>query len=371
MFLKKNNTSGYLLKILIAPLDWGLGHATRCIPIIQHLLNNGATVIVAASGATKQLLQQEFPQLEFIELAGYNIRYSHSKWQIFTLIKQLPRVLKTVKVENKWLTQVIKTHNIQAVISDNRFGLYNHTVPCVYITHQLAIKTGNNFSNWLAQNIHYYFINKYSTCWVPDSSDAQNNLAGELSHPKRRPNIPVSYLGVLSRFKKDVVEKKYDVLFLLSGPEPQRSIFEKIVINQQKNTNQRILLVRGLPNSKDVLNLLNKNVTIHNHMLAAALNIAILQSKLVVCRSGYTTLMDLTVLQQKAVIVPTPGQAEQEYLAAYHTKNNSFYTTQQGNFNLSEIQAAVAQISFVTTKVENNVCEKVIDEFVATLIKNQ
>jgi hypothetical protein len=200
-FQKINRNTGSK-RVLVAPLDWGLGHATRCIPIIYELLSLNMEVIIAAGGATKKLLEKEFPKLEFVYLRGYNVKYSNKKWLLpLTLLLQAPIIFTRIYQEKQWLKRAISTLQIDAVISDNRFGLYHSTTPCIYITHQLMIKTGNRFTEWLAKKIHYFFINKYTACWVPDNEHAPT-LAGELSHPKTLPLVPVKYLGPLSRFEK-------------------------------------------------------------------------------------------------------------------------------------------------------------------------
>ncbi len=368
MFFKKNNEFGYNPKILIAPLDWGLGHATRCIPIIHHLLNNGATVVVAADGAVKALLLQEFPQIEVLQLRGYNIRYNKRGWLGFALLLQLPKLINAILNENKWLKNILKTHSFDAVISDNRLGFYNNSIKCIYITHQLTIKTGNRFTEWLAQKIHYRFINKYNECWIPDAEN-ENNLSGDLAHPIKMPAIPVNYLEILSRFEKTATEKKYDLLILLSGPEPQRTVFENILLQQLDSFAGKILFIRGLPENNGLLHTSNKNVEVHNHLNAAGLNTALLQSKMVISRSGYTTIMDLLTLQQKAILVPTPGQTEQEYLGNYLLEKNIFYSTTQSSFILSHALTAATAFPFVFINTNNTAYKNVIDSFLEK-IKN-
>ena len=215
MIFSKINEISKKRKILVAPLDWGLGHATRRIPVIRTLLDNGLQVIVAADGMAKKLLQQEFPEIDFIYLPGYNILYSHNKyWLPLKIILQVPKILFRIFKEHISLKKIVKEHSIDAVISDNRFGLYHSGVPCVYITHQLLIKTGNRFSEKIAQKIHYWFIKKYNQCWVPDNGGIYN-VAGALSHPVHLPPN-VHYIGCISRFeKKETVEKIYDLLVLI------------------------------------------------------------------------------------------------------------------------------------------------------------
>lgn len=355
--------------VLVAPLDWGLGHATRCIPIIYTLISLNINVIVAVEGPVKNLLQKEFPDVVFTVLKGYKISYSKRKrWFYFSLLLQFPKILWRIYQENKWLKKIIAIHNIDAVISDNRFGLYTAKLPCIYITHQLKIKTGNYISEWIAQKIHYYFINKYTACWVPDNAGS-GNLAGALSHPEKLPAIPVQYIGPLSRFEKIVTEKKYDLLLLLSGPEPQRTILQELLIKELKDYRGNVLIVKGLPgNSEEELALNNTNkIAIVNHLPATALNEAIQQSVMIISRSGYTTVMDLSTLQQKAILIPTPGQTEQEYLAGYLMHQKFFFCTAQKNFSLKEALTKAALFNYESFYSSNEEYKKVVNEFVLQL----
>lgn len=323
------------LRILICPLDWGLGHATRCIPIIRELVTLDCEVVIAADKLTFSLLNQEFPSLHFISLQGYHVKYSQDKKNLpFTILSQIPKLIKRIRMEKKWLQKVIAEYKIDGVISDNRFGLHSPGIPCVYITHQLAIQTGSAIGDYIAQRIHYYFIKKYQQCWIPDFEEG--GLAGKLSHPKKMP-ANVTYIGALSRFQLLTgIEKKYDFLFLISGPEPQRTIFEEIILSCINELPGNILIVRGLPSSTKCISLTDDKVSIENHLSAASLNKAIHQSKLVISRSGYTTIMDLVKLGAKAMLVPTPGQTEQEYLAKYLHSKGYFYSVSPEKFSLKE-----------------------------------
>jgi uncharacterized protein (TIGR00661 family) len=348
-------------RVLIAPLDWGLGHATRCIPIIYELLNQHCTVIIAASGPTEKLLKNEFPQLIFLPLKGYNVQYSKRKSLLpLTIFFQIPSIIGAVFYENRWLKKIVKEKNIDLVISDNRFGLYHTIIPSVYITHQLLIKTGNRFTENIAQKIHFYFIKKFTCCWVPDVEN-DNNLAGELSHPKKYPDN-IKYIGPLSRFERKTAEKKYDLLILISGPEPQRSILEKLLLDQLQQFTGTILLVRGLPGNGFMDQ--QKNILIKNHLAANELSEAIQQSKLVIARSGYTTIMDLVKLQQAAVLIPTPGQTEQEYLAQYLAQQKIFYTIEQDKFMLEEVLQEVRNAHLEIPLMDMQQYKKIIADFI-------
>src|SRR5688572_2356311 len=198
------NSPGDKLFILLAPLDWGLGHATRCIPLINTLKKYRATVILAAEGPVANLWKEEFPDLEIVPLTGYRVRYAGGRKSfLLKILSQLPGIQKAVNQEHKWLNQFLKTYPIDAVISDNRLGINNIKVPSVYITHQLYIETGLSWLNGLARKFHFKFIRGFNECWVPDFEPVEKSLAGKLSHPKKIPGIPVRYIGPLSRFKKE------------------------------------------------------------------------------------------------------------------------------------------------------------------------
>jgi uncharacterized protein (TIGR00661 family) len=357
-------------RILISPLDWGLGHATRCIPIISTLIKQNCTVFVAAEGRLKILLQNEFPDLQCIELRGYRVKYSRYKfWMPIKLLIQFPKIIFRIYAENHWLKKIVRDNNIDAVISDNRMGLYHKKIPCVYITHQLSIKTGNSFTEGIAQKIHYHFINKFSACWVPDAK-GELNLAGELSHPVKLPKTPVTYLGILSRFEPKKMGAKYDICIILSGPDAQRNIFEKIILKDLLNVQGKIILVRGLPGVAAFQKQPNTSVEIKNHLPSGELNEIILQSKLVVCRSGYSSVMDLAKLQKKAILVPTPAQTEQEYLATYLHAQTLFFCVQQSNFSLPESIRKAGTFEFKKPGLSIGDYKNIIVNFVAGLGTN-
>ena len=322
--------------ILVAPLSWGLGHATRCIPIINELIVEGCTVMIAAEGAVEKLLITEFPELKILPLVGYDIKYSRNKfWLPIKIALQIPKILLAINSEHRWLKKAVEQYKIDAVISDNRYGLFHNAIPSVFITHQLLIKIGNRFSERISQKINYYFIKKYTECWVPDFARS-NNISGDLAHPTILPENE-KYIGCLSRFKKsDAIEKIYDLLILISGPEPQRTIFEDLLLDQLQSFTGNVLFVRGLPENNSLKKVKNESIKMVDHLPASEMNEAIQQSKLVISISGYTTIMDLIKLQQKAILIATPGQTEQEYLAQHLNKQKIFYCIEQNKFVLKD-----------------------------------
>lgn len=360
-------------KILIAPLDWGLGHATRSIPLIMSLLEEGCTIYIAADGQIRSLLQVEFPNATFLMLKGYKIQYAtQKKWMPLKIILQIPGILFSIYKEYQWLKNIVKKHSIDGVISDNRFGMYHTVIPSIYITHQLLIKTGNKFSESIARKFHYWFIKKYTQCWVPDF-EGKENIAGQLSHPKDLP-ANIKYIGCLSRFERhEAAEIQYDLLILLSGPEPQRAIFEKLLLLQLQQFSGKVLLVRGQPginetflNPKGISN----NIQIKNHLAAKELNLAIEQAKIVICRSGYTTIMDMIKLQKKAILVPTPGQTEQEYLGLHLMQQKLFYSVHQNEFLLNEVLETVNEFPSLFIDYDMEQHKKIIHQFVQKMPAN-
>jgi uncharacterized protein (TIGR00661 family) len=352
-------------RILVAPLDWGLGHATRCIPIIQELLGQGCEVLLAGEGAQQELLKKEFPGLIFLELPGYRIKYAKTKWGlIWKMIAQGPKMKRAIQYEHKWLKKVTDEYKIGAVISDNRYGLWHSNLPSVFITHQLQIKT--DIGKWavnLLQKRNYSYINKFTACWVPDSA-TENNLSGELSHPEKMPVIPVSYIGCLSRFiKKDIAEIKKHLLVLLSGPEPQRSILEEKIINEISHYNGTAVVVRGLPGSETIIPSTGM-IKFYNHLSADELNDEMLKAEYVISRSGYSTVMDIAALQKKSILIPTLGQTEQEYLRKYLMEKKFAVTVNQHEFNLSAALKTAEGFAFTFFEAgQNNQLKERITSF--------
>ncbi len=332
--------NGLKLRILVAPLDWGLGHATRCVPVIHSLLRHGAEPVIAAGGAPGQLLRTEFPGLEFLSLEGYGIRYARHRWQLaWTMGRQIPKILSRIQQENHRLRNLVKERRIDGLISDNRYGLSHPSIPSVFLTHQLRIRTGlGTWADALLQKLNYRYINRFSECWVPDEPESPG-LAGTLSHPRKQPAIPVRYLGPQSRMRTSEGGKSSGILVLLSGPEPQRTLLESLLTAGLLTTSLAATLVRGLPGATETPDL-GPHVQVFNHLPAAELQQQMRKAEWVIARSGYSTVMDLAALGKKSILIPTPGQTEQEYLARHLMDSGWAYTTRQPGFDLSKALSA-------------------------------
>jgi len=320
--------------ILVAPLYWGLGHAARCIPIIEALLNHGFKVIIASDSGALQLLQKEFPKLKCIKLPSYNITYpkkgNHFKWN---MLLKLPHFLKVIFSEKRIIKKLISEGKIDGIISDNRFGVRSNHIPSVYITHQLNVFSGKTSD--FSSKLHQHIIRKFNQCWVPDI-EGEGNLSGKLGHVLK-PGLTIKYIGPLCRMRKIDFQKKYDILLLLSGPEPQRTHLEKKIITLFKGTKQTILLVQGCVNGKQKVKQI-ENITLYNYMVSTEIEQAINKSEIVVSRSGYTTIMDLSILEKKAYFIPTPGQYEQEYLARRMKKLKLAPFCKQEDFTIDKLK---------------------------------
>lgn len=351
-------------KVLICPLDWGLGHATRCIPIIQQLILNGFNVIVAADNRPLLLLQKEFPQLEYIRFKGYDIRYPSGKNMNSRMMMLAPLIIYRIFVEHQMLKKIIKQYGIDIVISDNRFGAWNKSVYSVYITHQITIKAPKylNFAEVILYKLHSYFINKYDECWIPDNK-GEINLSGDLTHSNPIPKN-ASFIGILSRFNnfvKDSQEILYDVVIILSGPEPQRSILSIKLKEQLLHTKLKAFIVEGITEVYEET-ILSDNINVVSYLTYKELVRKIQQGKLIICRPGYSTLMDLATLNLKAAFIPTPGQTEQEYIANYMKEKNNFYFEEQNNFVINRMIEESKSYTGFNAILENDLFENKIKE---------
>jgi len=301
--------------IFYGSLDWGLGHATRSVPIIRQLLKNNR-VILGVTPLTKTIFDEEFPELKKIDLPAYNIRYS----KVFPLWLKLglssPRIFRIISDENKLLKKIISENKIDVVISDNRFGLYSEKIHSVFITHQLFLKAPvfENFGSKLNQK----YISDFNEVWVPDFESEKESLSGELSHGNLF-HKNIKYIGPKSRLADvitDIKRDKYDYLVLLSGPEPTRTVLEEELWIKVKSADKKTAFVRG--SRFKILDSKTDGVDVFDFPTKEELRKLILSSKKIICRSGYSTLMDMYLLKKNdLILIPTQGQSEQEYLAEY------------------------------------------------------
>ncbi len=333
-------------RFLLSTLDWGLGHTTRIIPVIRHIQTLGHTVVFAGNEPQRNFINEVFPNIETVRLDGYKVRYSNTSWGLIpSLISQIPRLLKVIRQEHEWLLQYTKKEKIDGIISDNRYGLHNPHIPSVILTHQLQVLTGmGNMCDAIARKLHYSFLNKFNQCWVVDVADIPN-LSGKLGHPATLPPH-AKYIGLLSQMEASAeLLTEEHILILLSGPEPQRSILSQLLWQQTQTLNRKIVFVEG-SNDAPTPTHIPPHITYHKLLTHKELQPLIMRAAMVVCRSGYSTLMDLTALHKKAILIPTPYQTEQEYLGKYLHEQGIYYSTPQKDFNLTNALTQAAQFPF-------------------------
>jgi hypothetical protein len=227
------------MKVLVAPLNWGLGHATRCIPMIKKYISEGFDVHIASDGDALKILQKEFKNLQFHVLPSYDVKYGAEDNFFTSLLFQMPSLMKNICKEYVFIQKLQNEHEFDLIISDNRPGVKSKKTKSVYLTHQLQFKV--KYGSRLGHRFHKMLYKDFNEVWVPDVMPPQN-LAGELSISK---DNKVKYIGHLTRAQKVLEAKIYDVLLLLSGPEPQRSKLEDELYRQLKSTKLKVALIRG------------------------------------------------------------------------------------------------------------------------------
>ncbi|MDD3321148.1 MAG: hypothetical protein PHS59_06870 [Paludibacter sp.] len=311
------------MKVLVCPLNWGLGHATRCVPIIRQLVADGHEVVIVSDAYPLEFLKQEFPSLRFIDYSSFTVYYSSSNSQIIAMLFNSPDIIYGIYEEHKWLKNLLLSEHFDQIISDNRFGIWSKNVYSIYITHQIMVKMPRRLKLFepIIWIIHRLIMNRYNECWIPDRVDDNSGLSGDLSHKYPLPKN-ARFIGAQSRFtgmKNIQQDTSYDVVGIVSGPEPQRTIFENYLINKYKSEPYKTLIVSGQP-EKENFKKTKGNISIFSHLSDNDLASFLVGSKKIICRSGYSTIMDLETLNclDKAEFIPTPGQTEQEYLAKIH-----------------------------------------------------
>lgn len=291
----------------------------------------GAEVMLASDGVALLLLKAEFPHLPAFELPSYRIRYEHAN-MVRNIAWQLPRITYAIRAE-QWATErLVREHKVSGIISDNRYGCFSRHARSVMLTHQLHLRVPNGLLEWTANRVLHLALRKFDAIWVPDVA-GEPNLSGELSHGETELPAKIQFIGPLSRMKQGAAEPEYDVAVVLSGPEPQRSYLEQRLLEQAILLPQKFIFIQGKTQAKEH-HYDADNVEVVSYLTSHDLNEVLLASKVLVCRSGYTSIMDLAALGKKAILIPTPGQTEQEYLAGLLGRQNTFLVQTQEEIDL-------------------------------------
>lgn len=287
-------------RVLVAALDWGMGHVTRCISLFRQFIAQGNTVCFAGNEFQVEFLQREFPEIHCFALDGYNVRLDARKNTYFQMLSQAFKLKGAESREHQWLNEHLKSHHYGYILSDNRYGFYSETTPSIMLTHQLRLQLPA-FSKQSSDLIQKK-VNRFAACWVPDNA---SNLSGELSSAQLE--IPIHRIGLLNRFQPIECEKDIPCLAILSGPEPSRSQFEEKCAAYLMRKFDSSVMVGSQQNYASIQTVSNPSTQELGKLIA--------RSELVLSRAGYTTIMEMIALNQKALLIPTPGQFEQEYLA--------------------------------------------------------
>ena len=318
-------------KLIIAPLNWGLGHATRSIPLIQQCINENRNVIIASDGEALELLKETFPQLPTIELPSYNVRYRGSSL-LSIVAGNFFNILIAIIKEHFALKKIIKKYNPDLLVSDSRFGFWSKQVSCYFTTHQLNLYSKNKILRHLLNIVNTFFLKRFNHIWVFDT--VNRSLSGSLS--KNKLFNDVTFIGPVTRLKKMDLEIKYDIAIILSGPEPARTKLETRLVKLLSNQDLKLIFVRGTQVLSN--NSFPHNWIVKNRIGIDEMNDVISSSRTVISRSGYTSIMDYYLLEKPAILIPTPGQSEQEYLANFLNGKFGFDCLTEENLNLAQLE---------------------------------
>jgi len=309
----------------------------------------GAGVLLASDGVALHLLKAEFPHLPALELPSYRIRYE-SPNMVRNIAWQMPRIMYAVRAEHQETERLVRKHNIRGIISDNRYGCFSRNAKSVMLTHQLQLRVPNGFLEWSANRVLHRALGKFDETWVPDVAE-EPNLSGDLSHGTSEIFAQTRFIGPLSRMQtaqnaasNATQSLEYDVAVVLSGPEPQRTYLEQRLLEQAMSLPQKFIFIQGKTQAKEH-HFIAENVEVVSYLTSEDLNEVLLASEVLVCRSGYSSIMDLAALGKKAILVPTPGQTEQEYLADFFAQQNIFLVQKQEEIDLETGLGIVAETS--------------------------
>jgi predicted glycosyltransferase len=355
-------------RILLSPLDWGLGHTTRCVPIIRYLTGRGHHVTMACNPWQKSFLARVLPHLAFIHLEGYSVRYD-KKSIVGGLVLQIPRLLKKIEEERDWLLKTVENQGFDAIISDNRYGLHHPQIPSAIITHQLRLHTGmGQLVDSALERAHDHFLSCFHQIWIPDVP-GHPNLAGKLAHTSKT-NDKHRYIGLLSQFDDQLPthQNGKHMLILLSGQEPHRTALSTMLWQQATKVTIPIVFVEG-STTAPVPPLIPPHIKHYQQVVPHQLRPLLETASCVVCRSGYSTIMDVLYFQKPAMLIPTPGQKEQEYLQRHLQKEHIFPGVIQNRFHLSAAVNTTISHQGLGLFSPENFCQyrQVIDNFVNVL----
>jgi len=349
-------------KVFVSPLNWGLGHSTRDIPIIEELLRRGHEVTIGTSGNALTLLKREFPECDFITFKDYPAPYSSTRFFLPKFAASIPILLRALARERKKLDEILSVNKFDLIISDNRMGVYSHDIPSYFISHQLRFSLPQYLYlfEMLTIPANSFVHVKFDGVIVPDIYPwaGQPNLSGKLSRSRLdATNKRAYFAGIFTSTRKMNLDEDLDYLIIVSGPEPQRTKLEEIILKQvQKLPGEKVVLL-GSP-QKERHEKLDEHTTVHSYLSTEDKVELMNRARFLITRSGYTTMMEMVELDKKhGLFIPTPGQTEQEYLSRYYARQGWFLSRSQYKLRLpQDVQEAMNYRGFPEmTKTAENV----------------
>lgn len=288
-------------RVVFAVLNWGFGHVSRSIPVIDELIAMKNTVVIACNAEQKAVFLEYFPEMSFVELDGYPFQFKGNGRFISDLLSQFFRLNRFLKRELRTTEEIVMSCRADIVISDHRYGFRSNSRKSIFVTHQLNLPT-----KWYHLGVnawHRNLITRFDEIWVMDNPNSE--YAGKLS--KNRFGFKVNYIGIYSRFNRYTIPsiKNGESVLIASGPDIYAQQLVDQFIKKEKLGSiicSDHILLTGNENRR-----LSRTWLEHDQI--------ILQAKKIYSRSGYSTIMDLAILGSNYELIPTPGQYEQEYLA--------------------------------------------------------
>ena len=351
-------------KILYAVLDWGLGHATRSLPVIRELAKSN-DVTVLSTGRSLSLIKTELPELNFIDHSDYSVKYTkRGSSLIFFLILQIPKILFKLREEHKFTERLVEERKFDRIVSDNRYGIYSNSIPSFFITHQLKFKLPKSFEKleFFSEYFNRFYFRRYRKIFIPDT-ETDPNLSGDLSHNlKSIKSLKINYTGILADLDRSEGEIISDHLIIISGPEPQRTIFEKKVLEQASGLEGKTIIVCGKTESSVIKRI--GSMEVHDYAAREKMSAMIRGAGMIISRPGYSSVMEIVSLNKKALFIPTPGQTEQEYLAEYYKEKRYFYSVTQDKMDLKN-DVIEAEKLFCPIRIEPNNIGGLINEILS------
>ncbi len=358
--------------VLVSPLSWGLGHATRDLPVIRHLVRRGHKVTIAAIGRALSLLQHELPDIDFVELPDYPTPYTSSRHFVRKFVAMSPLMLSAVWREGRRVKRLLRRRRFDMILSDNRFNVRSDDIPSFVISHQLRfmVPKGLRRLEGVTEFFNWEYLKPFDRVIVPDNGDPVRNLSGRMSHDlKRLPMEQIYYAGSLASVRCLDLQADVDLFVSISGPEPQRTELERILLDQVRDVpGERIVVTLGKPETVETCGI-DDRIAVYGYLDRERQQEMLNRAKLVVCRSGYTTVMELAELRKQALFIPTPGQTEQEYLAEYYEENGFFHSVSQYKLDLAadvEKARSYPGVPFETDTAAN--VERLYDELFAPVL---